>query len=70
MACQRVFNTTELLESILLLLRLPDLLRVQAVCKQWQEVITRSSALQEKLFFRPTKKDSAWLVDVSRQTPR
>ena len=65
MACQTTFGTMELLEDILLPLPLPDLLRVQAVCKRWQDVITTSSVLQEKLFYKAAKADSAWLVDVT-----
>lgn len=68
MASQRVLDTTELLEAILLLLPLPDLLRVQAVCRQWQQVIQSSSPLQEKLFLRPAKQDTTWLVEVSRSS--
>ena len=65
MACQRVFNTFELVESILMLLPLRDLLRVQAVCKHWNGVIGSSSSIQEVLFLRPAKPETAWLVDIT-----
>jgi hypothetical protein len=63
-ASQKVFDTAELLEAILVHLQLPDLLRVNTVCKQWFSVIKGSSQLQQALFLHPAKDETAWLVDV------
>ena len=65
MASEAVFNTTELMESILALLPLPSLLCVQAVSKQWQTVIRDSLILQQKLFLKPAKDEIVWLVDIT-----
>lgn len=65
MAAQKVFDTTELMETILAFLPLPSLLRVQVVCQQWRDVTRVSSLLQQKLFLRPSKDDTIWLVDIT-----
>jgi hypothetical protein len=64
-ACNQVLNTTELLEGILVLLPLPDLLRCQAVTQQWRTVIASSLPIQQKLFLKPIKAETAWLVDIT-----
>jgi hypothetical protein len=64
-ACNQVLNTTELLEGILVFLPLPDLLRCQAVTQQWKAVIANSLPIQQKLFLKPIKAETAWLVDIT-----
>jgi hypothetical protein len=53
---QQLFDTTELLESVLLELPTIDLLFAQGVCKRWKQVIERSRRLQQALFFKSTTK--------------
>lgn len=62
---QTAFGTTELLEGILMFLPLPSLLRVQAVSRQWNQVIKNSSPLQQNLFLQPIKHEKVWLVDIT-----
>ena len=50
-----VFETTELLESILFQLPTRDLLLGQRVSKRWQAVIGISRKLQRALFLEPVK---------------
>lgn len=52
-ACERVLQTAELLEAILLELPMVDLLLAQAVCKTWQDIIQRSTPIQRALFLAP-----------------
>ena len=52
---ERVLNTAELLEAILLQMDLRTLLLSQRVSKTFQTSIAGSPKLQHKLFFRPTK---------------
>jgi hypothetical protein len=53
-AMDKVFGSTELLESVLLQLPQIDLLLAQAVCVAWKESIRVSPKIQQKLFFQPT----------------
>ncbi|EED19172.1 F-box domain protein [Talaromyces stipitatus ATCC 10500] len=50
----KVLQTPELLEEILLDLPMLDLLHCQCVCRQWKGVIESSPRLQQALCFRPT----------------
>ena len=52
---ERVFNTVELIEAVLLELPLKDVLLAQRVCKTWQAAIAASSPLQRALCLRPIK---------------
>jgi hypothetical protein len=51
-AVQQLFDTAELLESVLFELPSKDLLLAQRVCKQWKLTIEGSRKLQQALFFR------------------
>ncbi len=51
-AALQVFDTVELLETILFALPTKDLLFAQKVCKHWKGVIAFSSKLQQALFFK------------------
>jgi hypothetical protein len=48
-----VLATTELLEAMLLLLPLSDILRANAVCRRWRDVIAASPAIKQTLFLQP-----------------
>ncbi|KAK4498551.1 hypothetical protein PRZ48_011209 [Zasmidium cellare] len=50
---QKVFNTAELLEEVLLYLPMKDVLLDQRVCKTWKNGIDGSIKLQKALFMRP-----------------
>ena len=53
-----VFSTTELLEGILYQLdRRTLLVSAQRVCKRWQDLITTSVQLQQRLYFWPERED-------------
>ena len=52
---ERVFNTVELIEAVLLELPLRDILLAQQVCKTWQAAIAASSPLQRALCLQPIK---------------
>lgn len=54
-----IFSTTEIFEAILIQLSSQDLLRMQQVARHWNQVITQSHALQQKLFFRPISNKDA-----------
>ena len=60
-AVVKVLETYELLETILEFLPTRDLLLAQAVCTQFQGVVTTSHGLQQKLHLKPEYK--------SRSTP-
>jgi hypothetical protein len=49
----RVFETPELLESILLCCPLREILRIQVVSCNWRNIITGSPSIQQRLFFQP-----------------
>ncbi|KXT01652.1 hypothetical protein AC578_2763 [Pseudocercospora eumusae] len=53
MATSKVYDTVELLESILLELPIRDVLLAQRVAKSWQQTISGSIKLQRSLFFKP-----------------
>lgn len=57
---QRVFETYELLEMILLRTDNATVLRGQGVNKTWRDVIQRSESLQQKLFFKPGPVKEGW----------
>jgi hypothetical protein len=48
-SCEMVFNTYELLESVLLYLDAPALRRARLVAKSWEHVIANSSIMQATL---------------------
>lgn len=67
-ATNRVLQTYELLEAILLKLPLKNLFVVQRVNTTWKELIGRSEGIRKKMFLladgeaiRPTKNDGYWL---------
>ncbi|KAF7185575.1 hypothetical protein HII31_13072 [Pseudocercospora fuligena] len=53
MSAIKVFDTVELLESILLELPIRDVLLAQRIAKSWQQTITGSIKLQRSLFLKP-----------------
>lgn len=53
-----VFTLPELIEAIFFQLDMADLLVIQRVSKRWQNIITTSPALQQKLFFKPVPKST------------
>jgi hypothetical protein len=55
-----VFLTAELLENILDNVAPQQLLRIQAVAKQWRDVIGKSTVLQQKLFLAPVRPVCRW----------
>ncbi|KAL3423895.1 f-box domain protein [Phlyctema vagabunda] len=48
-----ICSITEVFEAVLLQLPPHDLLRVQRVCRRWNDLICQSPRLQQKLFFQP-----------------
>ncbi|KAK3690776.1 hypothetical protein LTR37_018998 [Vermiconidia calcicola] len=63
---QAVFNTTELLEQILLCLPMKSVFVSQRVCTHFKDTILKSNALQQKLFLRPAgDKSVLWLIRPS-----
>ncbi|KAF2211375.1 hypothetical protein CERZMDRAFT_85541 [Cercospora zeae-maydis SCOH1-5] len=63
-AMDRVFNTVELLEAILVNLDLKTVLMTQRVHRTWKCTIQSSPRLQEKLFLRPTSVNTSILLPV------
>lgn len=59
-----VFLTTELLEMILEFLPMRDLLLAQRVTSKWRDVITRSTRMQQKLFFQPKEAKTFWKCNL------
>ncbi|KAK5172622.1 uncharacterized protein LTR77_002742 [Saxophila tyrrhenica] len=59
------FLLPELLETLFLLLPAQDILRLQRVCKQFRATTIGSLKLQQHLFLRPLKGETAWLVDIT-----
>lgn len=57
---QAVFQTTELLENILVHLPMRDILVTQRVCQKFDAVIKGSVSIQQKLFSRPYEKGELW----------
>jgi hypothetical protein len=51
-SCSAIFDLPEILECILLFLKLRDLLQVQLVCRRWKDWISTSPKIQERLFLR------------------
>ena len=49
----KVFDTAELLESILRLLPHTSVCHAYRVCRQWRDLIDTSVLLQQKLFLKP-----------------
>jgi hypothetical protein len=65
-----VFDTTELLESILVHLPPKNLFGALRVSKQFQTVITGSVSIQEKMFLRIRKRPGKfWLLKEARTKP-
>ncbi|KXT09896.1 hypothetical protein AC579_8818 [Pseudocercospora musae] len=56
-ACHAALSTAELLESILLQVRVKHILLVQRVSKQWRNTIIGSLQLQRALFLKPLNRD-------------
>lgn len=68
-----VFNTQELLETILLHLPKPqNLLQARRVNSHWNAVILTSTPLRRKLYLtpQPTSKHTPWLFDAKKKTLR
>ncbi|KAK3642881.1 hypothetical protein LTR56_010478 [Elasticomyces elasticus] len=61
---QAVFNTAELLESILLHLSAKQVFGIQRVCKQFRDIVATSILLQQKLFLRTSRVDSGNMLAV------
>ncbi|KAK5706098.1 hypothetical protein LTR97_001084 [Elasticomyces elasticus] len=61
---QAVFNTAELLESILLHLSPKQVFGIQRVCKQFRAIVATSILLQQKLFLRTSRVDSGNMLAV------
>ncbi|KAK5723749.1 hypothetical protein LTR15_005449 [Elasticomyces elasticus] len=61
---QAVFNTVELLESILLHLSAKQVFGIQRVCKQFRDIVATSILLQQKLFLRTSRVDSGDMLAV------
>ena len=59
-ARRAVFDTAELLEQIVLELPLATIFTSQRVCHQFQDIVTTSSKIQEKLFFRINGQHERW----------
>lgn len=55
MAANQVLSVPELLEGILADLPMRSLLLMQRTSRQWNEAITHSPVLQQKLFFQPAR---------------
>jgi hypothetical protein len=65
-----VFNTSELLEQIILCLPVKNIFGIQRVCKQFRDVIAGSPKIQEKMFLR-LRNDvpkEAWVLETSVST--
>lgn len=56
MSATKVFNTVEILETILLQLPIRDVLLDQRVSRSWRAVIAGSISIQRALFLRPMKR--------------
>ncbi|KAK3619097.1 hypothetical protein LTR56_024255 [Elasticomyces elasticus] len=61
---QAVFNTAELLESIILHLSVKQVFGVQRVCTQFRDTVATSILLQKKLFLRTSRVDSGDMLAV------
>ncbi|KAK4624253.1 hypothetical protein CLAFUW4_06077 [Fulvia fulva] len=69
-AIPAVFNTTELLEKILLRTDMKTLLLAQRVCRKWKAVIGASSTIQKKLFMVPVSNiEEAFRLGILRPPP-
>ena len=63
-----VFNTAELLESILSELPLENIIAVRLVNKHWNAIIVTSPRIRRKLFLAPEPKYETWACDRKYQT--
>lgn len=62
-----VFETTELLERILLFLPGLDIVRAQRVCKHFKRVIAQCPDIPEKIWMRPSKDENPlWKVALGK----
>lgn len=60
---QAVFQTAELLEMILLNLTVVNIFGVQRVCRQFRDAVASSTAIQQKLFLKPSDAEQqSWVV--------
>ncbi|KAK3639671.1 hypothetical protein LTR22_017344 [Elasticomyces elasticus] len=66
---QAVFNTAELLESIILHLSVKQVFGVQRVCTQFRDTVATSILLQKKLFLRTSRVDSGDMLAVNADRP-
>lgn len=57
-----VFDTIELLEEILVRLPFKNLFLVQRVSRRFQEVITTSFQIQQKMFLRQREREKSWML--------
>ena len=63
-----VLNTTELLEHIIVHLPARNIFGVQRVCQSFRNVIKTSTAIQEKLFLKPsTQKAQMWELRTAKE---
>lgn len=60
-----VFNTTELLENILLHLPIRSILTAQRVCRQFKELVDTSIHLQTALWMRTKNVEQTWFHQVT-----
>ena len=67
-ACEWAFNTTEVLEHIVLQLPTVDILLSQRVCSRWREVIMASVTLRRLLFLSPVPKQISQASTSSNST--
>ncbi|KAL4966095.1 uncharacterized protein BDV14DRAFT_171599 [Aspergillus stella-maris] len=68
-AMNRVLNTPELLEMVLVQLDMQTLLTsAQRVCRPWRAFITKSPSLQKILFFTPIKGSSEWGLVIDERS--
>jgi hypothetical protein len=65
-AMNRVFNTAELVEHILLYLDPESILSTSSVRRRFQDVIDGCKALQCALFLRPAQASTVWDIDYGK----
>ncbi|CZT23287.1 uncharacterized protein RCC_08998 [Ramularia collo-cygni] len=68
-ASQRVFNTAELFELILVKVDMKTLLLAQRVDLHWQGTISESSRLQKRLFFTAANPEDLYLLELVDPDP-
>lgn len=60
-ACHAVFNTTELLEAIIVCLPPIKIFEVRRVCSAWLNTIGSSIQIQQKAFLSPLSRSAPWI---------